>query len=163
MDVHRASAFKKRRPLLRIAFQPLPQTQPASQLPSTSKPLTPLNYRTVMNFHTDVTTFYLCGEDQTVAWSSEHSNYEHAALAFDCAAADPIAVSVDLLRDMKKLFNLRSRKTPVGCFPVLSTTCPTLMSGLGRSEISRRLVPGCSILAPANLSISRTTTITRTL
>jgi hypothetical protein len=115
-----------------------------------------------MNFHTDVTTFYPCGEDQTVAWS-EHANYEQAALASDWAAADPIAVSADLLRHMNTYSNFRSCKTPVGCFPVLSTTCPTLMLSLDRSEIPRRLVLGYSILAPAYLSISRTATITRTL
>jgi hypothetical protein len=100
----------------RIAFQPLPQTQPASQRPSTSKPPhSPqlVNYHTVMNFHTDISTFYLCGEDQTVAWS-EHSNYEHTALAFDCAAADPIAVSVDLLRDVKSYSTFAVAKPRLG-------------------------------------------------
>jgi hypothetical protein len=66
-----------------------------------------------MNFHTDVTTFYPCGEDQTVAWS-EHANYEQAALASDWAAADLIAVSADLLRHMKHYSTFAVAKPRLG-------------------------------------------------
>jgi hypothetical protein len=68
-----------------------------------------------MNFHTDVTTFYPCGEDQTVAWS-EHANYEQAALASDWAAADPIAVSADLLRHMNSYSTFAVAKPRLGVY-----------------------------------------------
>jgi hypothetical protein len=110
-------------------------------------------------FHTDDSTF--CGEDQTSAWS-ETAGIEHAALAFDCTTADPIMVSADLLRAMRSYSPFGSRNTLIGCLLAHLTSCPTSMSGLGRSTILSPLMPGHSILTlPIHLT-SKTITITRT-
>jgi hypothetical protein len=53
------------------------------------------------SFHTASDPAFLsCGEDQTSAWS-EAASHEQATLTFDWGVAGPIAVSTDLLRNMR--------------------------------------------------------------
>jgi len=46
-------------------------------------------------------SFFSCGEDQTAAWSEVARHNQQAAVPCDGSAAAPIAMSTDLVRDMK--------------------------------------------------------------
>jgi hypothetical protein len=148
-----APPFKKRRPWLRIALQPSLSTNPTFFTPAFHEqppPSSSANHHATMSFfHTVDSTF--CGEDQTSAWS-ETAGIEYAAPAFDLTTVDPILVSADLFRDMRSYSPFGSCNTLIGCLLGHLTSCPTSMSGLGRSTISRQSInlpnhPTCRMTA----------------